>query len=109
MDERVMRVYTGIALETCSLLAHGRCSTTNDGHAGGHAHAYCSWLQYNTVLALQTRMPSKILLGACCYLMAGNMLQLQQLLIGSPELHILIHQLIHTHCQGLALCLLPET
>lgn len=77
----------------------------------GHAHAYCSQLQDNIVLAVQTQMPSCIynLLGFCCYLMAGNMLQLQQLLIGSPELHILIHQLIHTYCQGLALCLLPET
>ena len=42
------------------------------------------------------------------HLMACHMLQLQELLIGSPKLDILIHELIHAHCQSLTLSLLPE-
>jgi hypothetical protein len=46
-----------------------------------------------------------------CYethLVGHHVLQLEQLLIGSPKFDILIHEFIHTDSQGLALCLLSE-
>ncbi len=47
----------------------------------------------------------------CCetHLVGRHMLQLEQLLIGSPKFVILIHEFIHTDSQDLAFCLLSET
>ena len=49
-------------------------------------------------------------MNACstAYLMRRQVLQLQKLLIGSPELDIFIHEFIYTNSQGLTLCLLSE-
>ncbi len=43
------------------------------------------------------------------HLVGRQVLQLEQLLIGSPKFVILIHEFIHTDSQGLAFCLLSET
>ena len=42
------------------------------------------------------------------HLVGRQVLQLEQLLIGSPKFVILIHEFIYADSQGLAFCLLPE-